>query len=105
MSQRKLLAISAFDIKNSDESDTVLSGLYGVSRKTIYNVKNNLRYTNVGPKSLKAYPGIRIFKDGYVINKKNVVLATSPALTLRVKQRNGKKVKIQVSSLISKAFG
>lgn len=105
MSQKKLLSIEIYNIKGSDQSDTVLAGSYGVSRKTIYNVKNGLRYANVGPKTLKAYPGIKVFRDGYVLNKKNQVIADNTSNTIKLTARNGKKVSVAVSALVSKAFG
>jgi DNA-binding XRE family transcriptional regulator len=105
MSQKKLQSVNVYDIKNSSQSDTLLADAYGVSRKTIYNIKNGLRYKNVGPKTLRAYPGVKVFNDGWVLNKKNDAIATSLSDTVKLSQRNGKKVSVQVSTLVSKAFG
>lgn len=111
MSTQKIKSASTiFKIRNSIEPDTVLANRHGVSRKTIYNIRNGLRYASIpSPKTLRNYPNYNIYSDGTVEDRstKKAIVSGSRALTktVRLTSKSSGWVNVSVSDLVKQAFG
>ena len=97
-------------IRSSDETDTTLAKRHNVSRKTIYNIRNNLRYVNIpSPKTLRNYPNYNIYSDGTVESRESqkTLVSGSGALNKSVKltTRDSRRVTVSVATLVEQAFG
>lgn len=85
------------------------SKLFGVSRKTIYNIFNNKLYRDVpNPRKVKGFKNYEIYPDGRVwsIVKDQFVTSRISNLTrvVKISRSDGKRVTVPVASLIAKAF-
>lgn len=111
MSRAKVTSAYAVNqIRSSIEPDTVLSKRHGVSRKTIYNIRNGIRYNNVpSGKNLRNYPNINVYNDGTVENTKTakVLVSGAKALSKSIKltTRDSRRVTVSVAELVKQAFG
>ena len=111
MSKPKIQSASTINqIRSSILPDTVLANEYGVSRKTIYNIRNELRYASIpGPKTLRKYPNYVVYSDGEIVSRStNKTLVSGPSAltkTVRLVDKNSTRVNVAVSDLVKQAFG
>lgn len=96
-------------LKNKTVTQTVAAQLFGVSRKTIYNLFTNKLYRDVpNPRQVKEFKNYEIYPDGRVwsINKGQFVAQSFSKLNrvVKISRTDGKRVTVPVASLIAKAF-
>lgn len=96
-------------IKTSRLTQTSAATIFGVSRKTIYNILNNKLYRDVpNPRRVAGFKNYEIYPDGRVwsITKGQFVTQKISNLNrvVKISRSNGKRVTVPVASLIAKAF-
>lgn len=107
-----LSAQQVLEIRNlaGTRTDTELARTFGVSRKTIYNIRTGQRWGSLpNPKSVKGYSNYTVYPDGQVLSKssgrflKPVNRATGPVVKLT--NNKGERNTVEVRKIVSQAFG
>lgn len=92
-------------------SHTKLADLYGVSRKTIYDIMNNNTWNHV-PSPVRAYgfPDYLVLPDGRVYSNTSEQFITPQirksdnAPVVRIKASSGKRVTVPVANLVARGY-
>lgn len=112
--QSRLTGSDVLDIRRlhdiNDFNDAQLSRLYGVCRKSIYNIVNRKSWRQVpNPVSIKGFRNYTIFPDGRVFSNTTETFMTeitrNSGPAVRITTTRGMRETVSVSSLLRRGFG
>jgi transcriptional regulator with XRE-family HTH domain len=91
------------------ESQTNIAAALKISRRAVYRIKNGQAFKFVpNPVTLKQFPNYTIYSNGLIVSntKGKIVDKSLSGLreTVRLVDRNSKRVRVPVSTLVQKAF-